>query len=119
MYAHTSGTEHAEMTNIGIARGRVARIHNGRGQVLSVQHGAVWITQYDSIDDVCLDTGESFRIDRDGLTLVSHCGRAARALVTLSASSPTTPFLARRVATSLRRWWASLRGMPFPSTGWI
>ena len=100
-------TELADMIRIGIVSGDVARIQNGRGVLLCVQHGAVWITQTDSADDVFLNAGESFRLDRDGRTLVSPCGAESLALVTLASSSRTAP-LAKRVAAGLRRIWSGL-----------
>jgi hypothetical protein len=71
------------MTRIEIAGGELARIHDGRGALLCVRYGSVWVTQSGSTDDVFLEAGASFRIDRDGLTLVSACGHAHRALVML------------------------------------
>ena len=105
-------TELADMIRIGIVNGDVARIQNGRGVMLSVQHGTVWITQTDSVADVFLNAGESFCLDRDGRTLVSRCGPEPLALVTLASSGPTAP-LAKRVASGLRRMWAGLRRVPW------
>jgi len=105
-------TELADMIRIGIVNGDVARIQNGRGVMLSVQHGTVWITQTDSVADVFLNAGESFRLDRDGRTLVSPCGPEPLALVTLASSSRTAP-LAKRVAAGLRRMWTGLRRVPW------
>ena len=105
-------TELADMIRIGIVNGDVARIQNGRGVMLSVQHGTVWITQTDSVADVFLNAGESFRLDRDGRTLVSRCGPEPLALVTLASSSRTAP-LAKRVAAGLRRMWTGLRRVPW------
>lgn len=91
-----------EMTSIEIARGELAPIRNGRGALLCVQYGAVWLTQSGSTDDVILDAGASFRIDRDGLTLVSACGPAPHALVTLAPAIRMTPSLAMRFWNLLR-----------------
>jgi hypothetical protein len=119
MDAHRSVTEYTEKASIWISRGSMARIQNGRGVLLCVQRGAVWITQTGSIDDVYLDAGESFRIDRDGLTLVSTC-RAPLALVRLEPSIAITPALAERMAARFRSFWAGVYRMPSrPSTGWI
>jgi hypothetical protein len=85
-----------------------------------VQYGTVWITQHGSIDDVCLKAGESFRIDRDGLTLVSSCGPTSFALVALEPPSRITRSLAARTAARFWNWWIRLhRVASRPLTGWI
>ena len=61
---------------------------------------------------LCINAGESFRLDRDGRTLVSPCGPEPLALVTLASSSRTAP-LAKRVAAGLRRMWTGLRRVPW------
>lgn len=97
-----------EMSRIEIAGGELARIRNRRGTLLCVQHGVVWITQSGSPDDVVLDAGASFRIDRDGLTLISACGPVHHALVTLVPAVRVTPSLAKR-------FWSLLLGPRMPS----
>jgi len=57
--------------SIGLDRGKLMRIEDGRGIGISVVYGSVWLTQYADADDVCIGAGESFRIDRDGPTIVS------------------------------------------------
>jgi hypothetical protein len=57
--------------SIGMTRGTVARIADGNGIEVSVTYGSVWLTQQGDTDDVCLATGESFRIARDGKTVVT------------------------------------------------
>ena len=103
-------------TSIGMAHGNVARIQNGRGALLCVQYGAVWITQSGSTADVCLEAGESLRIDSDGLTLVSPVGPAPLALVTLAPLIRIAPSLAKRMATGFRSRWADRYRMPSPSS---
>ena len=44
-------------------------IANGRGKQLTVTKGVVWLTQANDNRDVILSRGESFIIDRDGLTV--------------------------------------------------
>ena len=78
--------------NLGITKNKVTRIENGRGLRLSVEAGAVWITQERSQDDICLSAGESCCIERDGMTLVSTL-KVPFALVTLEPSMPTVAAL--------------------------
>lgn len=106
--AYEGVTAYAEMISIGIGCGNVARIQNARGVLLRVQCGPVWITQSGSTNDVCLDAGEWFHIDRDGRTLVSPAGNTPLALVTLAPSIRTTPSFAQRIATAWRSLLTSL-----------
>ena len=57
--------------SIGMTRGNVVRVEDGSGIEVSVTYGNVWITPHQDANDVCLGAGESFRIDRDGATIVS------------------------------------------------
>lgn len=71
------------LTSLGLVRGQVVRLENKRGNALKVEHGRVWLTESGSYDDVCLGAGDTYRIERDGLTLISTRGRCSFALVTL------------------------------------
>lgn len=57
--------------SIGLTRGKLMRVEDGRGIEVSVVYGSVWITQHEDTDDVFVGAGESFRIGRNGPTLVS------------------------------------------------
>jgi DUF2917 family protein len=57
--------------SIGMKRGKLLRIDDGCDIEVSVVYGSVWITQDQDANDICLAAGESFRIDRDGATLVN------------------------------------------------
>jgi hypothetical protein len=57
--------------SIGMARSNVVRIEDGSGIDVAVTYGRVWLTQYRDATDVCLNAGESFRIDRAGATIVA------------------------------------------------
>jgi hypothetical protein len=95
------------LSSIGLARGNVARIEDARGTTLRVETGSVWVTQDGSRDDVLLDAGESFRIERDGTTVLSPLGKRF-ALVSLEPSIPVVPGRAER----FWRFWAGLYAMP-------
>jgi len=110
MNACRISTEFSAPTNLGIMRGRLARINNGRGVLVRVEHGAVWLTRANETTDVCLAAGESFRIDRDGLTVISALGCAPLALVTLVPPVPAAPTAAQRAADLFRKLWGGLCG---------
>jgi hypothetical protein len=92
--------------SIGVPRGSVVKVHDGRGMRMCVVNGMVWVTQSGSAGDVFLDAGECLRIEHDGLTLVSTCGRAPFALVTLESHTPPATFGGR-----LLEIWRGVRAM--------
>ena len=103
MNAYRIIAECAECSSIALARGLLMCIENGRGRQLQVEQGSVWVTQSGSIKDVSLNAGESFRIERDGLTLVTSYGRALT-LLKLGRPALVTPTLLER----LRNFCASM-----------
>ena len=91
------------MIGMWISGDEVARIQDGRGLMLSVQFGTVWITQAGSIKDVFIGPGGTFLIDRDGCTLVSLGGSEPAAAITLRPSIDLGLTFAQRLAAGLRR----------------
>jgi hypothetical protein len=73
--------------SIGMTRGDVVRVADGSGVEVSVTYGSVWLTQQDDTDDVCLATGESFRIARNRKTVVTALKPS---LLTLTPSAAQT-----------------------------
>jgi len=57
------------MKNEHLARGGVLRIEDGRGSLIHVRDGALWLTQEGDARDRYLAAGSSFRLDRDGLAI--------------------------------------------------
>jgi hypothetical protein len=53
------------------------RIEDGKGLQITALRGFVWITQADDRRDVVLGRGQSFIIDRNGLTVVFALKEAA------------------------------------------
>lgn len=56
------------LTNL--SAGSLLRVRDGQGRAVVVFEGQVWITLDDDPRDIMLSGGESFSIDRPGLTLV-------------------------------------------------
>jgi hypothetical protein len=77
---------------IGMARGSLARIHDGRGLALEVWDGELWITQERDRRDHFIGAGARFVLEREGLVL-AYALRPS--LVTLSAMVPA--HYARRI----------------------
>ncbi len=73
-----------------LAPGELVQLDGARGTTLRVTRGTLWITLEDDVRDVVLSAGDSFTIDRGGLTLVE------------AQSKATVCVLARHV-TELRR----------------
>jgi hypothetical protein len=48
----------------------VHRIVDGRGLLVACLQGAAWVTQTRDPRDIVLQSGDSFVLDRDGLTLL-------------------------------------------------
>ena len=53
-----------------LAPSELVRMDGARGTTLRVTRGTLWITLEDDTRDVVLTAGDSYLIDRDGLTLV-------------------------------------------------
>jgi hypothetical protein len=98
-----STADYAELSTIGLTRGKVARIPNGRGMQVRVESGSVWLTQDRCGDDVILKAGESYRIASNGLTLLGSLNKSF-ALLTLEPSLPAAPTLGER----FWKFWAGL-----------
>jgi hypothetical protein len=69
---------------INLARGYVIRIEDACDMQVRVEKGLVWITQECDTRDVMLESGESFRLDRDGTALIEACGREAFSRISVS-----------------------------------
>ena len=95
--------EGAELSSIGVAYDTVACIARGCGTNVRVEAGSVWLVQQGIPRDVLLCAGQSFRIECDGLTLVTAIG-APFALMTLERAIPAR----RGIAKRLRALWAGL-----------
>jgi hypothetical protein len=76
----------------------VLNIHDGAGLLVRSLHGALWITQEDDSDDIVIEDGESFVLDRPGLALVSAPIGPADLVIT---GAPTA---ADRAGSSRHRW---------------
>ncbi len=128
--ANTTANEYVVQGSIGLTRGSMLRIDDGRGVLVYIWEGEVWVTQDRDRQDRMLQGGDWFRLDRNGTAIV-HAFR--RSVLTLTAPAPesyaervqvlrpdsATPVVlysatARRawspagIATRLRRAWETL-----------
>lgn len=95
MDAYRNFVEFTELGSIGLTRGQIARIENGKGMRLQVEAGSVWITEERSAYDVCLKAGDTYCIHKPGKTLISTL-RAPFALVSIEPVLPTRTTLVSR-----------------------
>ena len=91
---------------INIRRGDLVSIRNGNGATVAVDRGTAWLTQDDDRRDVVLEAGDSFRLDRGGVAVVSALA-AAELTVTAAAGASlpaieTSPRVPRFVAGARR-----------------
>lgn len=63
-----------------LARGQTLKLKDGVGSTICAREGTVWITEEDSGNDVVLEPGNCFRVDRPGLTLVQAFADASVSL---------------------------------------
>jgi hypothetical protein len=84
--------EYLVQGNLPLARGSNVRIENGRGMLVYVWSGSVWITQAGDRRDRHVGAGGWFRIDRGGLALITALGRSA-----VSLTSPRELGFAERI----------------------
>jgi len=82
-----------------LTAGSMLRVYNGEGRAIVVFEGDVWITQHDDQRDFVLSGGESFSIDRPGLTLVEALRDSKLLLVDARSRRDTLPS-----SFELQRW---------------
>ena len=97
--------------DIEISGEHTARIEDASGMLVYVRYGTVWITQSGITKDFFVHAGQSLRIERNGLTLLSVTGGAGPALVALVPSYRIVLSPAEKVAVRIMRLWARLIGV--------
>jgi hypothetical protein len=70
-----------------LASREILNIHNGAGLLVRSVQGVLWITQQDDSDDIVIEDGESFVLDRPGLALVSAIEGPADIVITPEPSA--------------------------------
>jgi hypothetical protein len=56
--------------SLDLSRGELLALDDARGTTLRVSRGTVWVTQEKELQDVVLTAGDTWAVERDGLTLV-------------------------------------------------
>jgi hypothetical protein len=69
------------ITHVSLQPGKSLDLRGGHGTTLTAMDGNVWITLAGDRRDIILQPGQSFVIDRDGLTVASALGGSATVTV--------------------------------------
>jgi hypothetical protein len=77
---------------LDLARGEFLRVEDGRGILLYVWEGALWVTQERDRKDHYVRAGEWLRLDRDGDALAHALARTC-----VSITAPVATQYARRI----------------------
>ena len=103
---------HLNTTPVCLAKNQMLSLTEARGSVIRCRRGSIWITQDHDARDVVLSAGESFRLEREGRSIVWALADASVELLPAkqpqSSLAPVLRWLERasgampRLATSLR-----------------
>jgi hypothetical protein len=66
---------------VDLCSGQILALDDARGTTLRVSRGLVWVTQEKELRDVVLGAGDTWVVERDGLTLVGAHAATALDLV--------------------------------------
>lgn len=58
-----------DISPLSLPQGTIHRIADGKGLQITVTKGVLWVTQASDARDILLSRGQSFIIDRQGLTV--------------------------------------------------
>jgi len=78
--------------SIGMSRGSMLRIDDGRDVLIYVWEGEIWVTQEREPRDRVLKTGDWFRLDRNGAAIAYSFKRSV-----LTLTAPDPEYYAERV----------------------
>src|SRR5260221_13806552 len=87
-----------------LSQGELLQLDGGRGTTMRVTRGRLWITLEDDVRDVVLAPGDTFPVDRDGLTLIEAQERSTVCVIGLHAIDVhrgPRPALSSRIAAWL------------------
>jgi hypothetical protein len=82
---------------LDLSRGEILALDDARGTTLRVSRGTVWVTQEKELRDVVLGAGDTWAVERHGLTLVE-----AHAPTVLDVVGPASDAPRMRLAGRVR-----------------
>ncbi len=93
---------------LDLAAGDLVRLSDAKGTTLRVTRGTLWVTQDQDVNDVVLATGDTWTVERDGLTLAEAQGAAIVCLVGPGAEPAQLRRRARAVRPPVAAWFKRL-----------
>lgn len=63
-----------------LARGQTLKVRNGAGSTICAREGTLWITEENSRQDVVLEPGHCFQLQKPGVAIVQAFGEASVSL---------------------------------------
>jgi hypothetical protein len=99
-------------TFIDMTRGDLVELDDARGTTLTVTRGRLWLTQRRDPRDIVLGPGDTWTIEKNGLTLIEAQGDSALHLVgrgsrSAKVSRPRRHLLVERTLAWLGSWGAA------------
>ena len=79
--------------NLAMSKGSMLKIEDGRGVVLEVKRGMLWLTQEGDRRDRYIRAGDWLRLDGDGLDLANALKRTIVSLSTVQGFEAREPVL--------------------------
>jgi len=92
-----------------LSGGELVRLDGARGTTLRVTRGTLWITLENDTRDIVLTAGDSYTIDRGGLTLVEAQGAAVVCVMAHYVDAVHHPTPRPPRGGRIGAWCASLR----------
>jgi hypothetical protein len=91
-----------------LAPGELVELDGARGTTLRVTRGTLWITLENDVRDVVLSPGDTFTIDRGGLTLVEAQNKATVCVLARHVTELRRRGEPRGLAATVVRWLGSI-----------
>lgn len=81
--------------NLAMPKGSMLKIEDGRGVVVEVKRGMLWLTQEGDTRDRYIGAGDWLRLDVDGLAIANALQRTVVSVSTAEGSDEREPMLVR------------------------
>jgi len=81
--------------DLALAKGSMLKVEDGRGIVLEVKRGLLWLTQEGDARDRYIGAGDWLRLDGDGLAIANALQRTIVCIVAAEGADARAPLLTR------------------------
>ena len=81
--------------DFAMPKGSMLRIEDGRGVVVEVKHGMLWLTQEGDTRDRYIGAGDWLRLDGDGLAIAGALKRTMVSISSAEGADARQPVLVR------------------------